>query len=256
MVARSLGTTRAVTTTAADRNRRRHLLIFRHGTIEEGKLKGLQTQQTLADRGIGIRVELAALQVAKKLVQRIVSTLTIIGVASLLSLAQGIVHIAVGMRVGGLRWGVWLVVLWGRCVRILPIDAVDRALEVMGGSSITLRVLREHHIRMLHARFRRADLRVVGMGLDMLLQILRSLESLTTEVTLVRLERHVNTDVGRDMITLDCGRVASTPLTGQVEIVGAFTSNMSLTNMLLSVISIFFFLELIDPTYIERLSIG
>lgn len=94
------------------------------------------------------------------------------------------------------------------------------------------------------------------MGLDMLLQILRSLESLTTEVTLVRLERHVNTDVGRDMITLDCGRVASTPLTGQVEIVGAFTSNMSLTNMLLSVISIFFFLELIDPTYIERLSIG
>lgn len=117
MVTRRLRTIRAVTAAAAaDRNRSRHLLIFRHGTIEEGKLKGLQTKQTLADRGIGIRVELAALQVAKKLVQRVISALTIIGVACLLSLTQGIVYIAVGVRVRSLRWGVWLVVLRGRRV--------------------------------------------------------------------------------------------------------------------------------------------
>lgn len=43
----------------------------------------------------------------------------------------------------------------------------------------------------------------------------------------------MNTDVGGDMITLDCCGVASAPLAGQVEVVGAFTSNVALTNMLL-----------------------
>lgn len=117
VVTRRLGSTTAITTTAAaNGNRRRHLLVFGGRATEEGKLKGLETQQTLADRGIGIRVELAALQVAKKFVQRIISALTVVGVASLLSLAQGIVYIAVGMRVGSLGWGVWLVVLGRRCM--------------------------------------------------------------------------------------------------------------------------------------------
>lgn len=118
VVTRRLGSTTAITTTAAaaNRNGSRHLLVFRDRATEEGKLKGLETQQTLADRGIGIRVELAALQVAKKFIQRIISALTVIGVASLLSLAQGIVYIAIGMWVGGLRWGVWLVVLGRRGV--------------------------------------------------------------------------------------------------------------------------------------------
>lgn len=115
----------------------------------------------------------------------------------------------------------------------MPIDAVDRAFEVMCGSSVTLRVLGEHHIRVLHARFGGADLGVVRMSLDMLLQILGALESLTTEVAFVRLKWHMNADVGGDMITLDCCGVASAPLAGQVEVVGAFTSNMTLANMLL-----------------------
>lgn len=71
------------------------------------------------------------------------------------------------------------------------------------------------------------------MGLDMLLQILGALESLATEVTLVRLKWHMNADVGGDMITLDSCGVASAPLAGQVEVVGAFTSNVTLANMLL-----------------------
>jgi hypothetical protein len=67
----------------------------------------------------------------------------------------------------------------------------------------------------------------------MLLQILRTLESLAAEVAFVRLKWHVNTDVGGDMITLDCCGVTSTPLTRQVEVVGAFTPNMALANMLI-----------------------
>jgi hypothetical protein len=44
--------------------------------------------------------------------------------------------------------------------------------------------------------------------LDMLLQVLGTLERLATELTLVRLQRNVNTDVRGDVITLDCGSSA------------------------------------------------
>ena len=120
----------------------------------------------------------------------------------------------------------------------MPIDAVDRAFEVMRGSSVALRVLGEHHIRVLHARFGGADFGVIRVGLDMLLQILRALESLTTEVTFVRLKWHMDADVRGYMITLDCCGVASAPLAGQVEVVGAFTSNVALANMFLYELSL------------------
>lgn len=71
------------------------------------------------------------------------------------------------------------------------------------------------------------------MSLDMLLQILRALESLATEIALVRFEWDVNSDVGGDVVTLDCCGVAGTPLAGQVEVISALTSNMALANMLL-----------------------
>ena len=44
---------------------------------------------------------------------------------------------------------------------------------------------------------------VVGMGFDMLLQILGSLKGLAAEVTFVRLQRNVNTNVRSDMVSLD-----------------------------------------------------
>jgi hypothetical protein len=71
------------------------------------------------------------------------------------------------------------------------------------------------------------------MSLDMLLQILRALESFATEITFVRFEWYMNTNVGGDVITLDCGRVAGTPLARQVEVVSTFTSDVTLANMLL-----------------------
>lgn len=52
---------------------------------------------------------------------------------------------------------------------------------------------------------------VVGVGLDVLLQILGTLEGLATELALMRLQRNVNSDVGGDMITLDRGRSALVP---------------------------------------------
>lgn len=50
--------------------------------------------------------------------------------------------------------------------------------------------------------------RVIGMGLDVLLQVLRTLEGLAAELTLVRLKGHVDTDVRGDVVSLDRGGAA------------------------------------------------
>jgi hypothetical protein len=86
---------------------------------------------------------------------------------------------------------------------------------------------------MLQARLGRADFRVVGMSLDMLLQILGALESLATEITLVRLEGHMYSDVGGDMIALDSGGIARSPLAGQVQVVGTLATDMAFAHVFL-----------------------
>ena len=58
--------------------------------------------------------------------------------------------------------------------------------------------------------------RVVGVRLDVHLQILGTRESLTTEVALVRLQRDVNTNVRRDMVTLYSRSTTVAPLASQV----------------------------------------
>jgi hypothetical protein len=79
----------------------------------------------------------------------------------------------------------------------------------------------------------RADeYRVIGMGLDVLLQVLGTLERLSAVVAFVRLQRDVDTDVRGDMITLHRGSSAAVPLARQIEIVGAFTANMTFTDVL------------------------
>lgn len=75
--------------------------------------------------------------------------------------------------------------------------------------------------------------RVVSVSLDVLLQVLRTLECLATEVALVRLERDVNTDVRRDVVALNRGGAAVSPLAGEVQVVGAFATNVTLTNVIL-----------------------
>jgi len=74
--------------------------------------------------------------------------------------------------------------------------------------------------------------RVIGMSLDVLLEILRTLEGLATEVTFVRLQRDMDTDVRCDVVTLDSGGTAGCPLARQVEIVSALAANMFVTDVL------------------------
>lgn len=75
--------------------------------------------------------------------------------------------------------------------------------------------------------------RVVGVGLDMLLQILRPLERLAAKLAFVRLQGHMNTDVRRDMVALHRRGAALIPLARQVQVVGALAANMLVTDVLL-----------------------
>lgn len=74
---------------------------------------------------------------------------------------------------------------------------------------------------------------VVGMGLDVLLEILRTLEGLSAEVALVWLQGDVHTNVRGDVVTLDRCGAARVPLAGQVEVVGALSSNVPLADVVL-----------------------
>jgi hypothetical protein len=91
---------------------------------------------------------------------------------------------------------------------------------------------------MLEARLGRPDFRVVGMGLDVFLQILGPLEGLATEVALVRLQRDMHTNVGGDVVTLDGGGVAVAPLASQVQVVGALAADMALADVFLLIASL------------------
>jgi hypothetical protein len=70
--------------------------------------------------------------------------------------------------------------------------------------------------------------------LDVLLEILGTLEALSTKVALVRLERDVDANVRGDVVALDGGGPARVPLARQVEIVGALAPNVFLADMFLS----------------------
>jgi hypothetical protein len=74
---------------------------------------------------------------------------------------------------------------------------------------------------------------IISVSLDVLLQILRTLEGLATEVALVRLQWDVDTNVRGDVITLDGGGPALVPTTGEVEVVCALATNVLLANVFL-----------------------
>lgn len=67
----------------------------------------------------------------------------------------------------------------------------------------------------------------------MLLQILRPLESLSTEITFMWLQRNVDSNMGSDMVALHSGGTALVPATGEIQVVCALASNMLLADMLL-----------------------
>ena len=69
----------------------------------------------------------------------------------------------------------------------------------------------------------------------MLLEILRALECLATEVALMRLEWDMDADVRGDVVAFYRGCATGTPLAGEVEVVGALAPDMALADVVLEV---------------------
>lgn len=68
--------------------------------------------------------------------------------------------------------------------------------------------------------------------LDMLLQILRTLERFATEVAFVGFEGNVNSDVGCNMIAFHGGCPTRVPAAGEVKVVCALATYMFLADVL------------------------
>lgn len=73
--------------------------------------------------------------------------------------------------------------------------------------------------------------RVVSVSLYMFLQILGALERLATEVALVRLQWDVNSNVRSNVVTFDGSGSARVPPAREIQVVGALSSDMLLTDM-------------------------
>lgn len=71
------------------------------------------------------------------------------------------------------------------------------------------------------------------MGFDVLFKVLRPLECLAAKFAFMRLQWYMNPDVRGNVITLDSRSSTSAPLACQVQVIGAFATNMSVANMIL-----------------------
>lgn len=210
-----------------------------HGSA--GDRQGIvKREQGTSDLSIGSRVDLATLDIAKEVVYHFMS------MSALAVIACSVANVLrAGCRVDMLLVEVEAIV----CRWLRSIIAASMWLREAGDGASHLSVVViiaggfGSLWSVVHAGLvilaRSGENRVIGMGLDVLLQVLRSLERLATELALVRLERDVNTDVRSDVITLYSGGATRVPLAGEAQVVCALATNMTLTNM-----------------FIERLGVG
>lgn len=71
------------------------------------------------------------------------------------------------------------------------------------------------------------------MRLDVLLQVLGTLEGLAAELALVRLERDMDSDMRGNVVTLDGGGAARVPLACEAQVVCALAADMAVADVLL-----------------------
>jgi len=225
--------------TSVDRcgSRLRHVLLgSSHRTVGNGEV-AMEGHQGTANLGIGRRIDLSTLGAAEEVVNHVVGALSVITAGSSTVskvLGTGIVdgrlvevETIVGGGLGSIVTATRMACLMskGSCVS----SHLTSVIIIARGALWRLWPVVESTLRILGWANK---YRVIGMGLDMLLQVLRTLERLAAELTLVRLERNMDTDVRGDVISLDRGSSARVPLASQVEVVCALATNMALANML------------------------
>jgi hypothetical protein len=195
--------------------------------------KSGESHQALTNLGVRSRVDLTTLGITKELVQGIVISLSVVVgcmLADVTSMADWIVNWTVGSwllrSVVAVMGGV-VAVTGGRAGMHLGTMMI---IVTSGGSFTTLPVSRA--LTWVTVLLRGAkENRVVGMCLNVLLQVLGTLEGLSTEVTFVRLEWNVYSDVRGDVVTLHGSGPALIPTTSEVEVVCALSTNMLLANV-------------------------
>ena len=220
---------------AAVKHGRRGLMVLRlrhvllrgsHGASAHGQ-RAVQRHEGASDLGIGAWVDLAALGVSEEVIDQVIRALAVVASGS-----------AVGdiLGAGGVHGGLVEVeaVAGGRLGRVVAMTLLREAaasdLVVVAGSLGAVGSVVKTAVVLL-ARAREDG--VVGVRLDVLLQVLGALEALAAELTLVRLQRDVDPDVGGDVVTLDGGGAARIPLAGEAEVVCALAANMAVTDVLL-----------------------
>jgi hypothetical protein len=206
---------------------------------ENWKLHSLETHKSLANVIVGSGVNCTAFSIAKKLVQCVVSrTLSdFVIVVQLLSLIDGIVHWAIGR----VLWWTAIETSWGASRMLLAVAAIwtkgSVRILISTRFSILTRVALSPMWTATVRLGRAKQDRVISVRLDMLFEILGTLERLAAEVAFVRLQRNMNTNVRSNVITLDRGGTAVAPLTGQVQIVGALAANVTFTDVIVELLS-------------------
>jgi len=214
---------------------------------DDRELKTLETHESLANVVVGVGVDVAPFCVSKELIQSIVSSALadlIRIIVELLLGIHGIINRAVGRilrraAIEARRSSAWVLlaiarlghgtigtVVSARCSgkRLQVSDKFSALSLICSGGSATVRLGGAHQHAVISVRF------------DVLLEILGSLEGLAAEVAFVRLEGHVNANVGGDVVALHGGSSAVAPLAGKVEVVCALTANMALTDVVIELL--------------------
>lgn len=192
----------------------------------------LQLHQPLANLSVGAWVDLTTLSIAEEVIQGIKATLSVIigGVLTeIASMGNRVVDWAIG---GGLLRGVVSIVcvVGSTILRSRAGVHLRRMIIVtVGGSFPSLSVAGVLTSMLIWGS---KENRIIGVGLNVLLQVLRTLEGLSAEITLVWLERDVDSNVGGDVVALDGSGTARVPATSEVQVVGALSSDVLLADML------------------------
>ena len=127
-----------------------------------------------------------------------------------------------------------IIVTGGSCRGLISLALGKQTTVSIGyGHTLGLRAVGVHASILVVLRRSTNQHRIVCMRLDVLLEILRTLKRFAAKVTLVRFQRHMDTDMRSNVITLHRSSTALVPLARQVQIVGALAANVLLTNVLL-----------------------
>jgi len=208
------------------------------------KLKTLKLKKTTADVVEVDWVKLSTLNLAKEVIEGIIATLASFKVVGGLRGSAVVSRWAIAWVGASLRMRLIILIRMmltsvvgrarhGRCI-VVGRDLTRQRMTIIG--SVVVCARRHAILRLTLSTiglqvWRAHDDAVISMCLDVLLEILGTLESLATELALVRLQGHMDSDVGGNMIALDCGGTALTPCAGEIEVISRLATNMAFTNM-------------------------